>query len=280
MAGTIKRKFSLGISPCPNDTFMFDALTNRRIDTEDLAFEVHHEDVETLNRLALEGRFDITKISFALYPAIRKNYQLLTSGSALGLGVGPLLVSKRKMSDPKREIKTLAFPGEHTTAFLLFRKFFSGEYELKEMVFSEIEQAVLDGRADAGVIIHESRFTYESKGLKKIADLGSLWEESTGMPVPLGGIAVKRSLGGNTITMINSLVGKSVEFAMNHPNESRDYVKEHAQEMSDDVIDQHIGLYVNEHSLRLTGDARLAILQLINESSSTEQANPAFADEA
>jgi 1,4-dihydroxy-6-naphthoate synthase len=260
----MEKSFSLGFSPCPNDTFMFDALVNGRIDTGDIRFDVHLEDVQTLNKLALEGNLDITKISFAAYNLIRENYELLTSGSALGNGVGPLFISKKIVANPMKEIKTVAIPGINTTAFFLFRMFYPELYHIKEMVFSDIEKAILDEEVDAGIIIHENRFTYEAKGLKKISDLGELWENKTGQPIPLGGIAILRSLDENLKRKINQLLRQSVEYAFANPEASSEYVKKHAQEMSEEVRKKHIKLYVNSYSINLGDAGKNAILKFIS----------------
>ena len=251
--------FSLGFSPCPNDTFMFDALVNGRIDTKKINFNVRLEDVETLNRFALNGELDVTKLSFAVYSKVMAEYELLTAGSALGKGVGPLLVTRKDFTKPVKEIRTVAIPGSYTTASFLFRMFYPEITALHEIIFSEIEEAVLSGKVDAGVIIHESRFTYADKGLKKISDLGELWEKKTGQPIPLGGIAIRRSLDEKTKKKINQLVKSSVEYAFAHPSESDGYVKAHSQEMDEIVRKQHIQLYVNEYSLELGENGKKTI---------------------
>lgn len=250
--------FTLGISPCPNDTFIFDAMINNRIAMSGISFNVCFEDVETLNKKAMEGALDITKISFAAYPMIADNYQLLTAGSALGNGVGPLLVSKNKFNDVS-EIRTVAIPGKNTTANYLFKMFYPSVQSTKEYVFSDIENAVLDGSADAGVIIHENRFTYAAKGLQKISDLGELWEKKTGQPIPLGGIAIRRDLDENLKRRINALVKESVLYAFDNPDAGKEFIRMHAQEMSEEVRMQHINLYVNEFSIDLSANGRQAI---------------------
>lgn len=254
----VKTSLTLGFSPCPNDTFMFDALVNGRITRGDFAFDVRLEDVETLNRHAMEETLDITKLSFAAYTRVMDKYQLLTSGSALGNGVGPLFVSKKLFANVE-EIKSVAIPGLNTTATFLFKMFFPSVNNLKEYIFSEIEQAVLDGEVDAGIIIHENRFTYAAKGLTEIADLGELWEHKTGLPIPLGGIAVRRSLPEEIKRKINDLVRSSVLYAFTHPKASADYVKEHSQEMSEEVTKKHIQLYVNNFSVNLDEKGKNAI---------------------
>jgi 1,4-dihydroxy-6-naphthoate synthase len=251
--------FSLGFSPCPNDTFMFDALVNGKIDAGDIFFNPQLEDIETLNRKAIRGELDITKISFGVYSQIKDAYELLTAGAALGTGVGPLFISKKKFDNPSKEIKTVAIPGIHTTAFLLFKMFYPDIVQTKEMVFSEIENAILNEEVDAGVIIHENRFTYEAKGLKKISDLGELWEKLTGQPIPLGGIVIKRSIDTGIKKKINSLLKQSVEFAFANPESGFEYIRKHAQEMSEEVRKKHIELYVNKYSVDLGESGRQAI---------------------
>ncbi len=261
---------SLGFSPCPNDTFMFDALVNGRIDTSGFTFDVRLADIETLNQQAIIGKLDITKISFGVYNQIQDAYELLTAGSALGIGVGPLLISKKEFLNPKKDIKTVAIPGKNTTAFFLFKMFYPELLNTKEMIFSDIERAVIEEEVDAGVIIHENRFTYQAKGLKKISDLGELWEQKTGQPIPLGGIAIKRNLDENIKRKINSLLRKSVEFAFANPEESLEYVKEHAQEMSEEVREKHIHLYVNEYSKELGENGRKSIMAFLKSNSKNE----------
>ena len=261
---------TLGFSPCPNDTFMFDGLVNRKIDTRGLSFEVKLSDIEKLNQQAINGELDITKISFGVYSRIKDTYELLTAGSALGIGVGPLLISKKEFSNPQKEIKTVAIPGKNTTAYILFKMFYPELDNVREIIFSDIERAVLEGEVDAGVIIHENRFTYQSKGLKKISDLGELWENKTGQPIPLGGIAIKRNLDETIKTKVNDLIRKSVEFAFANPKESSEYVKKHAQEMSEEVRKKHIQLYVNNFSIDIGEIGKKAILKFFAIENSTE----------
>ncbi len=254
-------KLTLGFSPCPNDTYIFDALVNKKIDTEGLDFDVVLEDVETLNRGALEGKLDITKLSFPAFFQSLEKYILLTSGSALGKGVGPMLISKELINNEQEIInsKTIAIPGENTTAHLLFSLAYPSATNKKFTVFSKIEDAVIHGEVDCGVIIHENRFTYQSKGLKKIIDLGEYWETQQKVPIPLGGIAIKRNLPYAIIKKVNTLIKNSLEFAnRNYPN-IPPYVKEHSQEMSEDVMRQHIQLYVNDFSLDLREEGKQAI---------------------
>ncbi len=253
------QQLTLGFSPCPNDTFIFDAMVHNKIDCQNLNFKTELADVEKLNQKAFSSELDITKLSFFAYGFLSDRYQLLDSGSALGKGVGPLLVSKRTFLNPAAEIKSVAIPGKYTTANFLFSLFYPHIKQKKEMVFSSIEAAVLSGEVDAGVIIHENRFTYEKKGLKKIADLGTEWEKETNMPIPLGGIAVRRSLPEEVKSTINSIVRQSIEFAFANPESSANYVREHSQEMEENVIRQHIDLYVNESSISLGQQGQDAI---------------------
>ena len=254
-------KLTLGFSPCPNDTFIFDALVSKKIDTEGLEFDAVLEDVETLNKWSFEKKLDITKLS---YPAFFQNldkYVLLNSGAALGKGVGPLLISKHNIQHSTFNFQqaTIALPGENTTANLLFSFAYPAAKNKKHMIFSAIEESVLNEQTELGVIIHENRFTYQQKGLHKVTDLGEFWEEKMKAPIPLGGIAVKRSIDKEISLKIDGLIKKSIEFAFSHYPLITDYVKQHSQEMSEDVMRQHIELYVNNFSLDLGNDGKKAI---------------------
>ena len=253
-------KLSLGFSPCPNDTFIFDALVNKKIDTAGFEFEVVLQDVETLNQWALQGRLDITKLSFPASFQSIDEYILLNSGSALGKGVGPLLISKSEANDQEQKMENLiiALPGIHTTANLLFSFAYPKVLKKKFMIFSSIEEAVLRGKTDLGVIIHENRFTYKQKGLYKIRDLGEYWEQQMNAPIPLGAIAIKRKMG-SVAGKVNSLIKQSLDFAYSNYPFVADYVKQHSQEMSEEVMRQHIDLYVNNYSFDLGIEGRLAI---------------------
>lgn len=250
---------SLGFSPCPNDTFIFNALVHRKIETRGITFDPQLHDVETLNRKAALTEFDITKISFAAYPNVMNEYILLTSGSALGHHCGPLLISKKTVSPESIPSKTLAIPGRHTTANFLFDIFYPKQSGKQEMNFAQIEDAVLDEVTDLGIIIHENRFTYEKRGLQKVSDLGEQWESLTGHPIPLGGIVIRRTLPSGLQILVNQLIRQSIEYAFAHVEETMDYVRSHAQEMDEHVMKQHIGLYVNNYSIELgeTGKAAL-----------------------
>lgn len=242
---------SLGYSPCPNDCFIFDALVHKKIDTEGLDFKVQLEDVESLNRMALNGELDITKLSFHAYAYVLQNYILLRSGSALGFNCGPLLISKKTITDPQQDIKTVAIPGKMTTANFLLSLALPHLLKKVEYVFSDIENAVLNDEVDAGLIIHENRFTYADKGLKKVMDLGEYWDSMIHAPIPLGGIVIKRNLDPELQQKVNRLIRKSVEYAFANPESSMGYVREHAQAMSEIVMKQHIALYVNNFSIDL-----------------------------
>ncbi|OIQ88974.1 1,4-dihydroxy-6-naphtoate synthase [mine drainage metagenome] len=258
-------QLTLGFSPCPNDTFIFDALVNHKIDTEGLSFDVILEDVQTLNEWALQEKLDFSKISYGVLPLVLNEYIVLNSGGALGKGVGPLLISKTIDDGPwTMDNKTIAIPGENTTAHLLFSLAYPNAKNKIFKVFNEIEDAVLNEEVNAGVIIHENRFTYHLKGLHKIVDLGEYWEQKLKVPIPLGGIIAKRSLDKKLIQQVDKLIKKSVEYAyQHHHKELADYVKQHAQEMSEDVMRQHINLYVNNYSIALENDGKKAVLKLL-----------------
>jgi 1,4-dihydroxy-6-naphthoate synthase len=253
------QKISLGFSTCPNDTFIFDAMVHHKIDTENLEFDVVLGDVEELNSKALQNELDVTKISYHAFSKIAHNYLLLDSGSALGYRNGPLLISKRKIySDELNDVK-IAIPGVNTTANLLLSIAFPNAKNKKELLFSDIEDAILDNEVDAGLIIHENRFTYEKKGLKKIIDLGEYWEKETGLPIPLGGIAVSRNLNHNQQLKINRVLKRSVEYAFANPKSAYPYIKQYAKEMDEDVLYKHIELYVNNFTIELGTHGRKAI---------------------
>lgn len=253
-------KLQIGFSPCPNDTFIFDALVNGKIDTGSLQFESVLEDVETLNQWALEGKLDITKLSFPAFFQSLEIYNLLEAGSALGKGVGPLLVAAQPLSPEPSVINeaTITLPGQHTTAHLLFSFAFPQATQKRFQLFSVIEEDVLRGNSTLGVIIHENRFTYAAKGLHKIMDLGEHWENKMKVPVPLGGIAIKRSIPLSVAMQANQLIVQSLQYAWKSNSISL-FVKEHAQAMEPKVMQQHIDLYVNQFSLQLAAEGRKAI---------------------
>jgi 1,4-dihydroxy-6-naphthoate synthase len=250
---------TLGFSPCPNDTFIFDAMVNNKIDTAGFTFDTKLEDVETLNNWAIQGKLDVTKLSFAVYLKVRDQYELLNSGSALGRGCGPLLISREEIPLEEIKNKTIAIPGENTTANLLFSIAFPEAHKKKVMVFSEIENAVLNGEADAGVIIHENRFTYQLKGLKKLMDMGEYWEKTTGNPIPLGGIFIKKDISAEKRAALDQLIHQSLQHAYSEYPALSEYVKSHAQEMDEKVMRQHIDLYVNDFSLDLGQEGHAAV---------------------
>jgi 1,4-dihydroxy-6-naphthoate synthase len=255
-------KLTLGFSPCPNDTFIFDALVNGHIDTEALQFEPVLEDVETLNRWAIEGKLDITKLSFPALFQNRDAYAILSSGAALGKGVGPLLVAKQQLDMNAIRQYRIAIPGEHTTAnFLLSHAFPEAQHRIPTL-FSEIEDAVLNEHVDLGVIIHENRFTYQQKGLVKICDLGEVWEQKQGAAIPLGCIAAKRNLGNDLLEKVDTLIRKSLTFSFAHYPELSTYVVQHAQAMDEAVMRQHIELYVNNYTMDLGEQGRAAVQTL------------------
>ncbi len=243
------QNLTLGYSPCPNDTFLFYPLVHGRISCNGLHFSERLEDVETLNRLAMEGALDICKVSYHAFAHIRERYILLRSGGAMGKGCGPLVVAKKIFRPENLRGKRIAVPGRYTTASLLLQLFDPSLTELIFLPFHEIMPAVQEGRVEAGLIIHESRFTYQTYGLHKVLDLGEWWEKDSGLPLPLGGIAARRSLGPSVLAMLNGIIRSSVEYARSHPSESLGYVHYHSQEMSEQVCSSHIDLYVNDYSL-------------------------------
>ncbi|MEP6615856.1 MAG: 1,4-dihydroxy-6-naphthoate synthase [Ginsengibacter sp.] len=273
-------KVEIGFSPCPNDTFIFDALVNKKIDTRGIDFTARLEDVETLNRLALEGTLAITKISYAVLPLVLDEYIVLNSGSALGTGVGPLLIAQDVIPYDEVNNCIIAIPGEYTTAHMLFNLAYPGAKNKIFMRYDEIENFVSGKNTlrnqntnsndnahfslkRAGVIIHENRFTYEKKGLKKIMDLGDFWQEKTGFPIPLGGIIGKRMIGSGLLLTIDGLVRQSIEYAYNNYPELTDYIRINSQEMEEDVMRKHIELYVNNYSINLGTAGRSAVDQFL-----------------
>ncbi len=262
---------TLGFSPCPNDTFIFDALVNNKIDTGGLTFDVVLEEVQTLNEWAIAGKLDITKLSYGVLPLVLKNYIVLNSGSALGKGVGPLLICplhplKGELYKDKSEIENavIAIPGEHTTAHLLFSLAYPDAKNKVFMRYDEIENFVLEEKG-LGVIIHENRFTYADKGLHQITDLGDYWEKETGNSIPLGGIVIRRTVDASIARHVDKLIKKSIEYAYHHHyDELADYVKVHSQEMSEAVMRKHINLYVNNFSSYLGEEGKNAVLKLLN----------------
>jgi 1,4-dihydroxy-6-naphthoate synthase len=251
--------FTLGFSPCPNDTFIFDALVNKKIDTGDFHFDVRLEDVETLNELAKKQELDFTKISYGVLPLVAEKYKVMNSGSALGKGVGPLLISQMPVNFSDVENYTIVIPGENTTAHLLFSLAFPKAKNKVFKRYDEIERSVLESEKVLGVIIHENRFTYMERGLYKIVDLGNFWEEKTALPIPLGGIVGRRNMDEILLMKVDALIKDSMEYAFENYPLITDYVKQHSQEMEPEVMKKHIDLYVNQFSINLGKDGRNAI---------------------
>jgi 1,4-dihydroxy-6-naphthoate synthase len=263
-------KLTIGFSPCPNDTFIFDALIHHKIDTEGLDFEVFYDDVETLNQKAFRGELDITKLSYHAFAYAADKYVLLDAGSALGFGVGPMLICKGNAEELKARLEAgdkslkVGIPGKYTTANFLLGLAYPDATNKQELVFSDIENAVLDGRVDVGLIIHENRFTYQDKGLHKIIDLGDFWEKRTGCAIPLGGIVANRNLPFDVQHKINQVIKRSVEFAFANPKSGLEYIRSHAQEMSEEVMYKHIELYVNKFSVDLGEEGKKAVKLLFD----------------
>lgn len=255
-------KLTLGFSPCPNDTFIFDALVHGKVDTEGLEWEPFIADVEELNRRAIAGELSVTKLSFFALGRALDRYALLDAGSALGRGAGPLLIAREQVGEEEIVKGPVAIPGVNTTANFLFSLAYPDAVNKLPMLFSEIEDAVLSGTVKAGLIIHENRFTYRQKGLVRILDCGEFWESKYGLPIPLGGIAVRRDLPMEVREKVNRAIRNSVRFAFDHPGSSRPYVCMHAQEMDEAVMLQHIDLYVNHFSEDLGDEGRAAIRAL------------------
>jgi 1,4-dihydroxy-6-naphthoate synthase len=257
-------RLSLSFSPCPNDTFIFEPIVNKRIDLEGLEFDITLDDVENLNKAAINHQPDITKLSFNAFTSLSDHYQLLNSGSALGNNCGPLLISKEKIAIEDIPNLKIAIPGINTTAYLLLKFAFPNVQYISEMLFSDIEDAVLSGKCDAGLIIHENRFTYHLKGLTKVMDLGENWEQKTGSPIPLGGIVLRRSFDEELKTKVNRVLFNSIQYAFEHPRSGMPYIRQHAQEMDENVMLSHISLYVNEYSKDLCTNGKNAVKKLFN----------------
>ena len=255
---------TIGYSPCPNDTYIFYALTHGRISLDQIVFfPPMLEDVETLNCMALAGKLDVTKLSFHALGHVQDTYTMLDSGAALGRGCGPLLVTRKDRPESNPADWRIAIPGQYTTAALLLQLFLPQHSQTVIMPFDQIMDAVSSGKVDGGVIIHESRFTFQDYGLVAVQDLGQWWEDDTGLPIPLGCIAARSSLGQERIREIEQAVKASVQWAHRHPEESLGYIKQHAQELDDRVIGDHIGLYVNDFSISLGDEGRAAVKELL-----------------
>lgn len=262
-------KITIGYSPCPNDTFIFDALAHGKIDTEGLDFDIVLADVEALNRMAFRSELDVTKLSYHAFAHLLPHYALLDAGSALGNNCGPLLIAPQPIAWDAVNTARIAIPGKYTTANLLLSLARPAATDKVEMVFSDIEDAVLNGDVDAGLIIHENRFTYAQKGLHKIADLGEYWESETAMPIPLGGIVIRRTLPPELQQRFNRVLSRSVAYALDHPQQTIPYVRQHAQEMDENVMMQHIGLYVNDFTRSLGEKGRAAVRLLFRKATDT-----------
>ena len=261
---TEKKHLTLAISPCPNDTFIFHALANRTLTLPDAEIDTAFEDVETLNQAALRGVYDISKLSFHAYLLVEKAYRLLRTGAALGYGCGPLLVSRERISPSEVNALSVLVPGELTTAHLLLRLFAPTLKRKRFVRYDKVLPMLLDGEADAGVIIHEDRFVYASKGLFKVTDLGSWWEAETGAPIPLGCIAMRRELADTYADRFDALVRKSIEAARSRPESVLPFIRAHAQQMDEIVLEKHIATFVNEYSFDLGAEGDSAIAALID----------------
>ncbi len=260
----LKSKLTLGYSPCPNDTFIFYALVHGRVAGEGLEFRETLHDVEVLNQMALGGELDVTKVSCHALGLLRDDYCLLRSGGAVGRGCGPLVVARERMGMDELRGRKIAVPGRLTTACLLMQLYDPSLTNVSVMAFHEIMGAVRDGRVDAGLVIHEGRFTFAQYGLSRVMDLGQWWEKTTGCPIPLGCIVARRDLGGGLVGRVEGLVRESLLYARRHPDEAWQYIKAHAQELRDDVIGRHIDLYVNDYSVDLGDDGVRAVNALLD----------------
>jgi 1,4-dihydroxy-6-naphthoate synthase len=259
----MNKRLRLGFSTCPNDTFIFDALVHQKINTYGYSFDLVMADVQELNQLASAGDLDVVKVSYAHIPAIAHHYIALTAGGAMGFNCGPLLIARNGMIDQITENTTVAIPGENTTAHYLLKRYFPQIRHKQVMLFSDIEDAVVNGLTDTGLIIHESRFTYAAKGLVALADLGAAWHNETNLPIPLGAIAVKRSLDPDVRMEINAMVRESVKFALATPEQTIPFVRKYAVEMDETVMQQHISLYVNRFSVDPGPEGRQAVILLL-----------------
>lgn len=258
----VPKTITLGISPCPNDTFIFHALLHGLVRDNPYHFVLYIEDVETLNRLGREATLDVTKISFHMYGYLREEYVLLNSGAALGRGCGPLLIARPGISFEEIKGKVIAVPGRFTTANLLLQLMTGGHENVREMRFDQIVTAVASGTVAGGLIIHETRFTYQEKGLIPLVDFGKWWEDTTGQPIPLGGIIARRKLGEPTIRCLDGMIKESILYARKYPGACKKFIKENAQEVSDKLIKSHIDLYVNDFSVNLGKEGRAAVESL------------------
>ncbi|NOY69480.1 MAG: 1,4-dihydroxy-6-naphthoate synthase [Deltaproteobacteria bacterium] len=255
-------KISIAYSPCPNDTFIFYALANNKIDTMGISYEITIADVEQLNSRAMKGQYDVSKLSFAVLARLGNRYRLLNAGAALGNGCGPLIIARPGFKPDSLKNARIAIPGRYTTAALLLTLFLDSKPNAVSMPFDRIMVAVSSGECDAGVIIHEGRFTFQDYGLTEVIDLGKWWEDTFGLPIPLGGIAVRSDIGDKISGRIEETIRNSLLYARQYPDQAADYIKAHARELSDDVIAHHIDLYVNNYSIDMgeTGAKAVSLL--------------------
>ncbi len=253
------RSIRLAISTCPNDTFAFHALINRLVDWRGLEFEIELLDIQQLNERLLKGSLDIAKTSFHAALLLAQNYSVFDSGSALGFGVGPLLLASQPGAEPSHDSQVTLCPGEHTTASLLFKLFYPNTTKVQQVVFSEVMPRLKDASADFGVCIHEGRFTWESEGLHLVADLGSLWEGEMKAPLPLGGIVGAKSLGDEVLSRVQKTIYESIQYAHRHPKEPLPTMRKYAQEFDDDVLVRHVDLYVNQWTTSLGEEGSRAL---------------------
>ncbi len=260
----MKYKLRIAISPCPNDTFIAYGLIHNKVKTTNYEFEVQYLDIEQLNDLALLNQADIIKVSTSIIPEISSNFKILNSGAALGHNCGPLFISKSKSLSLSPKTK-IGIPGIHTTAFRLFKRYYGDNFIIEQLIFSDIEVAILDNRIEAGLIIHENRFTYSEKGLEKICDLGEKWHQETNLPIPLGCIAISNKLPQNVLKEMDKAFEESIKYAYNNPKETMDFVKKHSQTMDDEVAQKHINLYVNKETISLSKEGKQAILKFISD---------------
>lgn len=260
----MNKKITLGFSPCPNDTFIFDALIHQKIDTQGIDFEVVMDDVEALNQMAEAGMLDVTKLSYHAFAYMTQQYQLLLAGSALGHGCGPLLIAKEQLTAEQINQAKIAIPGKLTTANFLLSVAYPKARNRHSVLFSEIEEVVLIGEYDAGLLIHENRFTYQDKGLVSLMDLGDYWENLTWLPIPLGGIVMKREYPQETKQLVSDLIRQSVEYTFKNTEDALPYIRQYAQAMSDEVMLKHINLYVNDYTLDLGDKGKTAVQRLMD----------------
>lgn len=259
------KTIEMAYSTCPNDTYIFHALSKRLVDMQGLSFSIELADVEALNSAAARGIYAVSKLSFAAIGHLQGRYRILESGAALGRGCGPLIVTRKGFDPQQLKSAQIAVPGQWTTANLLLGLYLGSPAEVTDMTFDRIMPAVASGAVDVGVIIHEGRFTYPEHGLTCLADLGQWWESQTGLPIPLGAIAVRDDVDPDTAAVVNAIIRRSIEYARAHELASAGYIRQHAQEMAPEVIRQHIGLYVNEFSISLGSEGRKAVRKLFSE---------------